>query len=190
MLKTVLNSTAKWSITVLFLLLVSCSTTKQTSRSLNTDFIGARNFRVSDTLDFFYFPPLRTCAGDHSQPCLVNSQTCPVYSDTSQQRPFHARLIRHTTANIADTTHYQVNEQKQVTTAKQPPAPMVDTGRKIVLSLIIFFGFVFIASLVLVILKLVHLTGSQWCAPVSFCPPFLSFCPPPFHIICLTLHRS
>lgn len=154
-------STAKWSITVLFLLLVSCSTTKQTSRSLSTDYIGARNFRVSDTLDFYYFPPLRTCAGNLSQPGPVNSQTGPVYSDTSQQRPFHARLIRHATANVADTTHYQVNEQKQVTTAKQPPAPMIDTGRKIVLSLIIFFGFVFIGLVVLVILKLVHLTGSQ-----------------------------
>ena len=154
-------STAKWSITVLFLLLVSCSTTKQTSRSLSTDYIGARNFRVSDTLDFYYFPPLRPCAGNLSQPSLVNSQTCPVNSDTSQQRPFHARVIRHATANIADTTRYQVNEQKQVTTAKQPPAPMIDTGRKIVLSLLIFFGFVFIAGLVLVILKLVRLTGSQ-----------------------------
>ena len=156
-----LNSTAKWSITVLCLLLVSCSTTKQTSRSLNTDFIGARNFRVSDTLDFYYFPPLRTCAGNFSPPCPGNSQTYPGNSDTSQQRPFHARVVRHATANVADTTHYQVNEQKQVTTAKQPPAPMLETGRKIVLSLIIFFGFVFIASLVLVILKLVHLTGSQ-----------------------------
>ena len=161
MLKTVLKLTAKWSLTVLCLLLVSCSTTKQTSRSLNTDYIGARNFRVSDTLDFYYFPPLRPCAGNLSQTCLVNSQTCPVYSDTSQQRPFHARLIRHTTANVADTTHYQVNEQKQLTTSKQPPAHMIDTGRKIVLSLIIFFGFVFIGLVVLVILKLVHLTGSQ-----------------------------
>lgn len=155
------NWNAKWYLTVLCLLFLSCSTTKQTSRSLNTDFIGAKNFRVSDTLDFYYFPPLRTCAGNLSQPCLVNSQTCPVNSDTSQNRPFHARVIRHATANIADTTHYQVNEQKQVTTAKQPPAPMVDTGRKIVLSLIIFFGFVFIAIMVLVILKLVRLTGSQ-----------------------------
>ena len=119
------------------------------------------NWRVSDTLDLYYFPPLRPCAGNYSQPCLVNSQTCPVYSDTSQQRPFHARLIRNTTANVADTTHYQVNEQKQLTTSKQPPAPMIDTGRKIVLSLIIFFGFVFIGLVVLVILKLVHLTGSQ-----------------------------
>ena len=161
MLKTVLNSTAKLSITVLFLLLVSCSTTKQTSRSLNTDYIGARNFRVSDTLDFYYFPTLRPCDGNYTQPCLVNSQPCPVNSDTAQQRPFHARLIRHTTANVADTTHYQVNEQTQGTTVKQPPAPMIDTGRKIVLSLIIFFGFVFIGLVVLVILKLVHLTGSQ-----------------------------
>ena len=153
--------TAKLSLKVCCLLLVSCSTTKQTSRSLNTDFIGARNFRVSDTLDFFYFPPLRTCAGNFSQPCPVNSQTCPVNSDTSQQRPFHARIIRHATANVTDTTHYQVNEQKQVTTAKQPPAPMLDTGRKIVLSLIIFFGFVFIGLVVLVILKFLYLTGSQ-----------------------------
>ena len=147
-------STAKWSITVLYLLLVSCSTTKQTSRSLNTDFIGARNFRVSDTLDFYYFPPLRPCSGNNSRCDLVNS-------DTSQQRPFHARVIRHATANVADTTHYQVNEQKQVTTAKQPTDPIIDTGRKIVLSLIIFFGFVFIGIIVLVILKLVRLTGSQ-----------------------------
>lgn len=154
-------STAKWSITVLFLLLASCSTTKQTSRSLSTDFIGARNFRVSDTLDFYYFPPLRPCASNFSQPCLVNSQTCLVNSDTSQQRPFHARVVRHATANIADTTHYQVNEQKQVTTTKKPPDPMIDTGRKIVLSLIIFFGLVFISLVVLVILKLVRLTGSQ-----------------------------
>ena len=161
MLKTVLNSTAKLSLKVCCLLLVSCSTTKQTSRSLNTDFIGARNFRVSDTLDFYYFPPLRTYAGNLSQPGPVNSQTCLVNSDTSQQRPFHARVIRHATANVADTTHYQVNEQKQVTTAKQPPATMIDTGRKIVLSLIIFFGFVFIGLVVLVILKLVHMTGSQ-----------------------------
>ena len=157
----VLKSTAKLSLKVCCLLLVSCSTTKQTSRSLNTDFIGARNFRVSDTLDFYYFPPLRTCAGNLSQPCPVNSQTCLVNSDTSQLRPFHARVIRHTTANVADTTRYQVNEQKQVITAKQPPAPMLDTGRKIVLSLIIFFGFVFIGLIVLVILKLVRLTGSQ-----------------------------
>lgn len=161
MLKTVLNSTAKLSLTVLCLLSLSCSTTKQTSRSLISDYIAAKNFRVSDTLDFYYFPPLRPCAGNYTQPCLVNSQTCPLYSDTSLQRPFHARLIRHTTANVADTTHYQVNEQTQGTTVKQPPAPMLDTGRKIVLSLLIFFGFVFIASLILVILKLVHLTGSQ-----------------------------
>ena len=161
MLKTVLNSTAKWSITVLCLLLVSCSTTKETSRSLTTDYIGVQNWRLSDTLDLYYFPPLRTCASNFSQPCLVNSQTCPVYSDTSQQRPFHARLIRHATANIADTTRYQVNEQKQVTPAKHPPDPMLDTGRKIVLSLIIFFGFVFIGIIVLVILKFLYLTGSQ-----------------------------
>lgn len=161
MLKTVLNSTAKLSLKVCCLLLVSCSTTKETSRSLTTDYVGVQNFRVSDTLDLYYFPPLRTCAGNLSQPCLVNSQPYLVNSDTSQQRPFHARLIRHTTANVADTTRYQVNEQKQVTTAKQPPAPLIDTGRKIVLSLIIFFGFVFISLVVLVILKLVHLTGSQ-----------------------------
>ena len=79
-----------------------------------------------------------------------------------QNSPYiHTRAIRHTTANVEDTTHYQVNEQKQVTTAKQPPATMLDTGRKIVLSLIIFFGFVFIGLVVLVILKLVRLTGSQ-----------------------------
>lgn len=157
----VLNSTAKLFLKVCCLLLVSCSTTKETSRSLTTDFIGARNFRVSDTLDLYYFPPLRTCAGNLSQPCLVNSQTCLVNSDTSQQRPFHARLIRHTTANVADTTHYQVNEQEQVTKVNQPPAPMLDTGRKIVLSLLIFFGFVLIGLVVLVIWKLLRLTGSQ-----------------------------
>lgn len=139
---------------MLFLLLVSCSTTKQTSRSFISDYIAAKNWRVSDTLDLYYFPPLRPCSANNSRCDLVNS-------DTSQQRPFHARLIRHTTANVADTTHYKVNEQKQVTTAKQPPAPMLDTGRKIVLSLIIFIGFVFIGLVVLVILKLVHLTGSQ-----------------------------
>lgn len=161
MLRTVLNSTAKWSITVLCLLLISCSSIKETSRSLNTDYIGARNFRVSDTLDFYYFPPLRTCSGNIGRCDPVNSQTCPVYSDTSQQRPFHARVIRHATANIADTTRYQVNEQKQVTNLKQPPAPMIDTGRKIVLSLIIFFGFVFIGLVILVILKFLYLTGSQ-----------------------------
>lgn len=162
MWRTVLNSTAKWFLKVCCLLLVSCSTTKQTSRSLYTDYIGATNWRVSDTLDLYYFPPLRTCAGNYSQPCSGNvSRGDLINSDTAQQRPFHARVIRHATANIADTTHYQVNEQKQVTNVKQPPALMYDTGRKIVLSLIIFFGFVFIASLVLVILKLVHLTGSQ-----------------------------
>ena len=158
-----LNSTAKWSIGVLFLLLVSCSTTKQTYRSLSTDYIGVKNWRLSDTLDLYYFPPLRTCSGNNGRSDLITSDGRGdlVNSDTSQQRPFHARVIRHATANIADTTHYQVNEQKQVTTVKQPPAPMIDTGRKIVLSLIIFFGFVFIAGLVLVILKLVRLTGSQ-----------------------------
>ena len=162
MLKTVLNSTAKWSITVLCLLLVSCSTTKQTSRSLSTDYIGVQNWRLSDTLDLYYFPPLRTCAGNYSQPCAgYVSSGALINSDTSQQRPYHARIIRHATAIVADTTHYQVNEQKQVTTAKQPPATMIDTGRKIVLSLIIFFGFVFIGLVVLVILKLVRLTGSQ-----------------------------
>ena len=148
------NSNAKWYLTVLCLLLVSCSTTKQTSRSLSTDYIGVQNWRVSDTLDLYYFPPLRPCSGNNSRCDLVNS-------DTSQQRPFHARIIRHATANVADTTRYQVNEQKQETTAKQPPAPIIDTGRKIVLSVIIFFGFVFIGLVVLVILKLVHLTGSQ-----------------------------
>lgn len=155
------TSTDKWFITVLCLLLVSCSTTKQTSRSLISDYIAAKNFRVSDTLDFYYFPTLRPCAGNYTQPCLVNSQTCPVHSDTAQQRPFHARLIRHTTANVADTTRYQVNEQKQDTNIKQPPDPVLNTGRKIVLSLLIFFGFVFIASLILVIWKLLRLTGSQ-----------------------------
>lgn len=84
-----------------------------------------------------------------------------ITSDTKRPLQPHARIIRHTTANVADTTHYQVNEQEQVTNVKQPPAPIIDTGRKIVLSLIIFFGFVFISLVVLVILKLVHLTGSQ-----------------------------
>ncbi len=158
----VLNSTAKLFLKVCCLLLVSCSTTKETSRSLISDFIAEKNFRLSDTLDLYYFPPLRTCAGNYTQQCLVNSvQPCPVRSDTSQQRPFHARLIRHTTANVADTTRYRVNEQEQVTKVNQPPAPMLDTGRKIVLSLLIFFGFVFIASLILVIWKLLRLTGSQ-----------------------------
>lgn len=161
MLKTVLKLTGKWSITVLCVLLVSCSTTKQTSRSLISDYIAAKNFRLSDTLDFYYFPPLRPCAGNYTQPCLVNSQTCPAHSDTSQQRPFHARLIRHATANVADTTRYQVNEQKQGTTIKQPPAHMLDTGRKIVISIIIFLGFVLIGILILVIWKLLRLTGSQ-----------------------------
>lgn len=154
MLRTVLKLTARLSLKVCCLLLVSCSTTKQTSRSLSTDFIGVQNLRVSDTLDLYYFPPLRTCAGN-------NTQTCHINSDTAQQRPYHARIIRHATANVADTTHYQVNEQKQGTTFKQPPAPMLDTGRKMVLSLIIFFGFVFIGIIVLVILKFLYLTGSQ-----------------------------
>ena len=163
MLKTVLNLTAKLSITVLCLLLVSCSTTKETSRSLSTDYIGVQNWRVSDTLDFYYFPPLRTGSGNNGRSDLITSdgRSDLITSDTKRPLRPHARIIRHATANVTDTTHYQVNEQKQVTTAKQPPATMIDTGRKIVLSLIIFFGFVFIASLVLVILKLVHLTGSQ-----------------------------
>ena len=162
MLKTVLNSTAKLSITVLFLLLVSCSTTKNASRSLISDYIAAKNLRVSDTIDFYYFPPLRTCAGNYSQPCSGNfGRGDLINSDTAQQRPFHARLIRHATASLADTAHYQVNEQKQDTNVRQPPAPMLATGRKIVLSLIIFLGFVFIASLILVIWKLLRLTGSQ-----------------------------
>ena len=156
-------SSAKWCITVLCLLLVSCSTTKQTSRSLTTDFIGARNFRVSDTLDFYYFPPLRTCSGNNGRSDLITSdgRSDLITSDTKRPLQPNARIIRHATANVADTTRYQVNEQKQVTTAKQPPATMLDTGRKIVLSLIIFFGFVFIGLVVLVILKLVRMTGSQ-----------------------------
>ena len=163
MLKMVLKSTAKLSLKVCCLLLVSCSTTKQTSRSLNTDFIGVQNWRVSDTIDLYYFPPLRAGSGNNGRSDLITSDgRCDlVNSDTSQQRPFHARVIRHATANMADTTHYLVNEQKQVTTAKLPPARMLDTGRKIVISLIIFFGFVFIGIIVLVILKLVRLTGSQ-----------------------------
>ena len=162
MLKTVLKLTTKLSLTVLCLLLVSCSTTKQTSRSLISDCIAAKNFRVSDTLDLYYFPPLRPCAGNYTQQCLVNSvQPCPVRSDTSQQRPFHARLIRHTTANVQDTTRYQVNEQEQVAKIKQPPQELVTTGEKIFWVLLIFFGFVFIASLILVIWKLLRLTGSQ-----------------------------
>lgn len=136
------------------MLLVSCSTTKQTSRSLYTDYIGVQNLRLSDTLDFYYFPPLRPCVGN-------NGSSDQNTSEHNEPMPQHARIIRHTTANVADTTHYQVNEQKQVTTVKQPPAPMLDTGRKIVISLLIFFGFVFIDLVVLVILKLVHLTGSQ-----------------------------
>lgn len=158
------NSNAEWYLTVLCLLLVSCSTTKQTSRSLTTDYIGVQNWRVSDTLDLYYFPPLRDCMNIQNKAefggssALINSGE----GKNIQNSPYiHTRAIRHTTANVEDTTHYQVNEQKQVTTAKQPPAPMIDTGRKIVLSLIIFFGFVFIAGLVLVILKLVRLTGSQ-----------------------------
>lgn len=154
MLRTVLKLTTKLSLTVLCLLLVSCSTTKQTSRSLISDYIAEKNFRVSDTLDLYYFPPLRTCSGNNGRSDLITS-------DTSQQRPFHARLIRHTTAIVSDSTRYQVNEQEQVTKVKQPPAPMLDTGRKIVLSLIIFFGFVFIGLVVLVIWKLLRLTGSQ-----------------------------
>ena len=154
MLRTVLKLTTKLSLTVLCLLLVSCSTTKETSRSLISDYIAAKNLNVSDTLDLYYFPPLRTCAGNEGRSDLITS-------DTAQQRPFHARIIRHTTANVADTTRYQVNEQEQVTKVKQPPAPMLDTGRKIVLSLIIFFGFVFIGLVVLVIWKLLRLTGSQ-----------------------------
>lgn len=157
----VATSNAKWFTTVLCLLLVSCSTTKQTSRSLISDFIAEKNYRVSDTLDFYYFPPLRTCAGNFSQPCPVNSQTCLVNSDTSQQRPIHARIIRHTKANIEDTAHYQVNEQEQVAKIKQPPQELVTTGEKIFWVLLIFFGFVFIASLILVIWKLLRLTGSQ-----------------------------
>lgn len=155
-------SSAKWCITVLCLLLVSCSTTKQTSRFLNADYISGSTFRMSDTLDFYYFPPLRPCAGNITQPCSgYNSRGDLINSDTAQQRPFHARLIRHATASLADTAHYQVNEQKQDTNVRQPPAPMLATGRKIFLSLLIFFGFVFIASLILVIWKLLRLTGSQ-----------------------------
>lgn len=159
-----LNSTAKWSLRVCCLLLVSCSTTKQTSRSLSTDNIGVQNWRLSDTLDLYYFPPLRDCINIQNETdfgersALINSDE----GKNIQNSPYiHTRAIRHTTANVEETTHYQVNEQKQVTTAKQPPAPIIDTGRKIVLSLIIFFGFVFIGLVVLVILKLVRLTGSQ-----------------------------
>lgn len=164
MLRTVLILTAMWSLKVCCLLLVSCSTTKQTSRSLTTDYIGVQNWRISDTLDLYYFPPLRDCmniqnkAEFRESSALINSGE----GKNIQNRPYiHTRAIRHTTANVADTTRYKVNEQKQVTTAKQPPEPMLDTGRKIVLSLIVFFGFVFIGLVVLVILKLVHLTGSQ-----------------------------
>ena len=155
--------TAKWFLKVCCLLLVSCSTTKQTSRSLNTDFIGVQEWRVSDTLDLYYFPPLRTGSGNNGRSDLITSRDRSdlITSDTTRPIRPYARIIRHTTANVADTTRYQVNEQEQVTNVKQPPAPMIDTGRKIVLSLIIFFGFVFIGLVVLVILKLVHLTGSQ-----------------------------
>lgn len=164
MLKTVLNSTAKLSITVLCLLFLSCSTTKQTSRFLNADYISGSTFRMSDTLDLYYFPPLRDCMymqnksefGEIS--ALIKADKGKNIQNSSY---IHARAIRHATANVADTTHYQVNEQKQGTTVKQPPAPMIDTGRKIVISIIIFFGFVFIASLILVIWKLLRLTGSQ-----------------------------
>ena len=164
MLNAVVKLTGVLSLKVLCLLLVSCSVTKQTARSLCTDYIGVKNLRVSDTLDLYYFPPLRPdeiyCS--KIRPCSSNNGRGDlITSDTSQQRPFHARLIRHTTANVADTDHYQVNEQEQVTKVKQPPAPILDTGSKIVLSLIIFFGFVFIASLILVIWKLLRLTGSQ-----------------------------
>ena len=157
------NSNAKWYLTVLCLLLVSCSTTKQTSRSLSTDYIGVQNWRLSDTLDLYYFPPLRPCSGNNGRSDLITSdgRSDLITSDTTRPLRPYARIIRHATANIADTTRYQVNEQKLVTTAKQPPATMIDTGRKIVLSLIIFFGFVFIGLIVLVILKLVRLTGSQ-----------------------------
>ena len=177
-------STAKWSITVLCLLLVSCSTTKQTSRSLTTDYIGVQNWRLSDTLDLYYFQPLRTGSGNNGRSDQITSdgrsnqitsdgrsdqitsdgRSDLVTSDTKRPLQPYARIIRHATANVEDTTRYQVNEQKQVTTAKQPPDPMLDTGRKIVLSLIIFFGFVFISLVVLVIIqimKLVHQTGSQ-----------------------------
>lgn len=156
-------SSAKWCITVLCFVLVSCSTTKQTSRSLNTDFIGVQNWRLSDTLDLYYFPPLRTGSGNNGRSDLITSdgRSDLITSDTTRPLRPYARIVRHATANVEDTTRYQVNEQKQVTTAKQPPAPMIDTGRKIVLSLIIFFGFVFIGLVVLVILKLVRLTGSQ-----------------------------
>lgn len=158
-----LNSTAKLSLKVCCLLLVSCSTTKQTSRSLSTDYIGVQNWRVSDTLDFYYFPPLRTGSGNNGRSDLITSdgRSDLITSDTTRPLRPYARIIRHATANVTDTTRYQINEQKQVTTAKQPPDPMLDTGRKIVLSLIILFGFVFIGLVVLVILKLVRLTGSQ-----------------------------
>lgn len=158
-----LNSTAKWSLKVCCLLLVSCSTTKQTSRSLTTDYIGVQNWRVSDTLDFYYFPPLRTGSGNNGRSDLITSdgRSDLITSDTKRPIQPHARIVRHATANVEDTTRYRVHEQEQVTNVKQPPAPMLDTGRQIVLSLIIFFGFVFIGLIVLVILKLVHLTGSQ-----------------------------
>ena len=111
------------------------------------------NWRVSDTLDLYYFPPLRTCS--------VNGRSDLITSDNKRPLLPNARIVRHTAAYVTDTTRYKVNGQMQVTTARTRPAPMLDTGRKIVLSLIIFFGFVFIASLILVILKLVRLTGSQ-----------------------------
>lgn len=167
----VATSNAKWFTTVLCLLLVSCSTTKETSRSLTTDYIGVQNFRLSDTLDLYYFPTLRDCmymqnlTDFEKDSALINSeqsQKSAISCKNIQNRPyFHTRAIRHTTANVEDTNHYQLNEQEQVTTAKQPPAPILDTGRKIVLSLIIFFGFVFIGLVVLVIWKLLRLTGSQ-----------------------------
>lgn len=157
-----LNSTAKWSITVFCLLLVSCSTTKQTSRSLSTDYIGVQNWRLSDTLDLYYFPPLRTGSGNNGRSDRLTSdgRSDLITSDTKRPLQPHARIIRHATASIADTTRCQVNEQKQVTNVKQPPAPMLYTGRKIVLYLLIFLGLVFI-GVVLVILKFLHLTGLQ-----------------------------
>lgn len=130
---------------------------------MSTDYIGVQNWRVSDTIDLYYFPPLRPYSGNIGRCDLItyDGRSDLITSDTTRPLRHYARIVRHATANIADTTRYQVNEQKQVTTAKQPPAHMLDTGRKIVLYLIIFFGFVFIGLVVLVILKLVHLTGSQ-----------------------------
>lgn len=150
----VASSTAKLSLKVFCLLLVSCSTTKETSRSLISDFIAEKNFRVSDTLDLYFFPPLRTYSGNNGRSDLITS-------DTTRPIQHHARIIRHTTANVADTTRYKVNEQEQVTKIKQPPPELVTTGEKICWVLLIFFGFVFIASLILVIWKLLRLTGSQ-----------------------------